>query len=88
MLVLSCLPAWTVVAGFISTACAADQKPIGPDGGSETGNPFNDDFSKLAEETLDNWKVPGLAIAVIDDEDVYAEVSVSLRCSHPIQHVF
>jgi CubicO group peptidase (beta-lactamase class C family) len=37
-------------------------------------NPLTEDFRNFATETLDNWKVPGLSIAVIDDDQVFAEV--------------
>jgi hypothetical protein len=40
----------------------------------DTG-PFDAKFSQLANETLHLFKVPGIAIAVIDDGNVWAEVS-------------
>ena len=41
-------------------------------------NPFNGEFAKFAEETIKGWKVPGLSIAVVDDQDIFAEVSATL----------
>ncbi|KAL5592323.1 hypothetical protein FOBRF1_013349 [Fusarium oxysporum] len=36
-------------------------------------NPLTEDFNNFAIETLDDWKVPGLSIAVIDGDQVFAE---------------
>lgn len=41
--------------------------------------PFREKFAQLVNETLDMWHVPGLTIAVVDGENVWAEVSVNLR---------
>ncbi|KAJ6441533.1 penicillin-binding protein [Purpureocillium lavendulum] len=51
-------------------AAIAAQKPLtykSPD------NPLDDEFAKLVNETLNYWKVPGLAIAVVDDEEIFAK---------------
>jgi CubicO group peptidase (beta-lactamase class C family) len=37
-------------------------------------NPLTEEFGDFAAETLDNWKVPGLSIAVIDGDQVFADV--------------
>ena len=54
---------------LISIAFAA-QKALksGPVG------PLDAEFAQLVNETLHLWHVPGLAIAVIDGDDVWAEV--------------
>ncbi|EXK80438.1 hypothetical protein FOQG_15073 [Fusarium oxysporum f. sp. raphani 54005] len=36
-------------------------------------NPLTEEFGDFAAETLDNWKVPGLSIAVIDGDQVFAD---------------
>ncbi|KAF9875984.1 putative penicillin-binding protein [Colletotrichum karsti] len=36
-------------------------------------NPFTDDFSKVVNETLERWKVPGIAIAFVDGNETWAE---------------
>lgn len=41
----------------------------------KASNPFDDNFAKLAKETLEFWHVPGVAIAVVDGENTWAEVS-------------
>jgi CubicO group peptidase (beta-lactamase class C family) len=68
----------TVAASLIcaTTTAAESQKHLGPDDKTATSaNPFTDEFASFAKETLEDWKVPGVAIAVIDDDDIYAEVS-------------
>jgi CubicO group peptidase (beta-lactamase class C family) len=37
-------------------------------------NPLTKEFDNFATETLDSWKVPGLSIAVIDGNEVFAKV--------------
>lgn len=51
----------------------AEQKPLSY-GSTSDGNPFNRDFGEFAKLTLDGWHVPGLSIAVIDNDKVFAEV--------------
>jgi len=37
--------------------------------------PFDKDFERLANQTLERWKCPGLSIAVVDGDDTWAAVS-------------
>lgn len=62
----------TIVIGLSGSVIANAEKPLAES--SVKKNPFDDAFAEFANKTLDKWKVPGLSIAVIDDEDVYAEV--------------
>ncbi|KAK7426709.1 hypothetical protein QQZ08_006745 [Neonectria magnoliae] len=39
----------------------------------DDGNPLTEEFGKFAKETLEDWKVPGVSIAVIDGEDVFTK---------------
>lgn len=39
--------------------------------------PFDEGFEKLVSKTLESWKVPGLAIAVVDGDDTWAQVCFS-----------
>ena len=39
-----------------------------------TKGPLNEDFSKLVDRTLDLWKVPGIAVAVVDGPHVAHKV--------------
>jgi CubicO group peptidase (beta-lactamase class C family) len=54
-----------------------EQKPIASQEHTTGGNPLTSEFAKLVLEGLDEWKVPGVAVAVIDGDEVYAEVSVA-----------
>jgi hypothetical protein len=55
--------------------------------GSNGTSPFDSKFAELVDETLDTWNVPGLSIAVVDGDDIWAEVSSSnsfcIRIFHP-----
>jgi hypothetical protein len=59
---------WPVVAG------SASQKVL-INGGRE--NPFNGDFEELAIKQLEDFHVPGIAVAVVDGfgDDTWAAVS-------------
>jgi hypothetical protein len=37
-------------------------------------SPFDADFAKLVETTLAKWNIPGVALAVVDGEETFAEV--------------
>lgn len=39
-------------------------------------SPLNAEFEKFVHETLQKWHVPGMAIAVVDGEQIWAEVSI------------
>lgn len=68
----------TVVAHCLTSTTAAEQKPLG-DSSAVSKDPFNDEFAEFARETLEHWKVPGVSIAAIDGDDVYAEVNIKLH---------
>ncbi|KPM42846.1 hypothetical protein AK830_g3696 [Neonectria ditissima] len=57
---------WASFACFVAMG-----ECIRPEG---DGNLLTDEFDKFARETLEDWKVPGISIAVIDGEDVFAKV--------------
>lgn len=42
-------------------------------------SPLNEDFEKLVHETLDKWHIQGVAVAVIDGDETWAEVISSLH---------
>lgn len=52
----------------------AQQKPLS-DGHLPGRNPFDDKFGAFVKDTLNEWHVPGLSIAVIDHDQVFAEVN-------------
>lgn len=51
------------------------QKPISSHEATASGNPLTSEFADFVLEILDEWKVPGVAVAVIDGDAIYAEVS-------------
>ena len=55
----------------VSLSFAAQQQVLGIE---ETG-PFTTKFAQLANETLELFHVPGVSIAVVDGDSVWAEVS-------------
>jgi hypothetical protein len=50
----------------------------------EKTSPFDAKFAQLVKETLDKWHVPGLSIAVVDGDDVWAEVSSETPYNFPV----
>lgn len=46
-------------------------------------NPLDAKFAKLALEKLEEWKVPGLAIGVVDGDDMWSEVTATYNFSLP-----
>ena len=38
-------------------------------------SPFSSKFGDLVKESLDYWQVPGVAIGMVDGDDVWTEVS-------------
>lgn len=55
---------------LISTSFASNQQVLKSD---DTG-PFTSKFGRLANETLELFHVPGVSIAVVDGDNVWAEV--------------
>ena len=47
---------------------------IGASSSSSSSSPFTNDLTGYVNEVMDEWKVPGLAIAVIDGGHVHTEV--------------
>lgn len=64
------------------TPLSPDTEPLaGLSQGSETGvkkSPLTDEFRTLVESLLDEWTAPGVAVAVVEGDDVWAEVGLSL----------
>jgi hypothetical protein len=44
---------------------------------SGAANPFTEEFGAFVKTVLEKWKVPGMSLAVIDGEDIHAEVGLS-----------
>ncbi|KUI69533.1 Penicillin-binding protein 4 [Cytospora mali] len=58
-------------AGRIVSA-EGPQKPL-QSNDKEGGNPFTDEFGKHADELLKKWHVPGMAIGVVDGDNIWTE---------------
>lgn len=54
-----------------SSAAAAEQKTLNKHG----NNPLHGEFTRIVNQTLDIWHVPGMSIGVVDGDDMWAEVS-------------
>ncbi|KAK2593421.1 hypothetical protein QQS21_008872 [Conoideocrella luteorostrata] len=61
-----------ILPGILAGVTVAEQKPI-LETKPATSNPLDQDFSEFVKSTLESWKVPGLSIAVIDDQKIFAE---------------
>ncbi|KAJ9151255.1 Penicillin-binding protein 4 [Pleurostoma richardsiae] len=66
----------TVLAGMVSPGFMAQlalaseaQRPLG----GTARDPFTKEFGKLAEELLEKWHVPGIAIGVVDGDETFAQ---------------
>lgn len=58
-----------------ATVTAQDgQKHLGHSQNDGSDSPFTDSFADFVGAIMDEWKVPGLSIAVIDGHDIYTEV--------------
>ena len=58
---------------------AAKQTPSGTSGApvdGQNGSPFTKDFDALVEELLEEWHVPGIAIAVVDEDETCSKVGI------------
>ena len=55
---------------FPTFSSAAEQKVL--NGGK--ASPLNSKFEKLVYENLDLWKVPGVAVGVVDGDSAWSEV--------------
>lgn len=71
----------------LSTLCATaargeSQRPISDDKAkSVRGSPFTKEYEKHVGELLEKWHVPGVAIGIVDGDDIWTEVRrVYYRC--------
>ncbi len=63
---------------------AAEQPPSGAsrvpvDG--QNASPFTKDFDALVKELLEEWHVPGIAIAVVDGDETWSKVGIPAETS-------
>jgi len=43
-------------------------------GGGDISDPFTPEFSEFVTKKIDEWKVAGIAIGVIDGDDIFSKV--------------
>lgn len=69
---------WLAIQCPISIASRVQQPIVGAGAAardhSTPGNPFTDEFGEYITDLLEEWKVPGVSIAVIDGQEVHAKV--------------
>jgi hypothetical protein len=63
--------------GLLPATALASQKVLG----NKPSSPLDGKFEQFAIETLHEWHVPGIAIAVVDGKDTWAAVSLSTSLS-------
>lgn len=68
----------SLISGLQLVSALEAQEPLR---GNSAG-PLNAKFRSLVNESLQSWHVPGLSIAVIDGDDVWAEVSKARVSCH------
>ena len=52
----------------------ADQKPLTSNDAS-SANPFTEEFNSYVAELMEEWRVPGLSIAVVDGDKIFSKVN-------------
>ncbi|KAK1251795.1 hypothetical protein MKX07_007274 [Trichoderma sp. CBMAI-0711] len=52
---------------------SSEHKPAAAAAAATKENPLTVEFGDFVREQLDKWKVPGIAVAVVDGDEVYAE---------------
>lgn len=67
---------------FLQITASEGQIPLSP-GHVARKSPLDEDFTSFAKQVLDEWKIPGLSIAVVDDEDVYSAVGDQTSAAEP-----
>ena len=61
---------------------AADEPRSAASGAPADGHnasPFTKDFDTLVEELLEEWHVPGIAIAVVDGDETWTKVRIPIE---------
>ncbi|OAQ88919.1 penicillin-binding protein [Purpureocillium lilacinum] len=66
--------AGTAAALTVNDAAPNGQKPMGEvDAAFQARDPFTDDFQAFAEDIMEQWRVLGMSIAVVDGDQVFAK---------------
>lgn len=63
---------------WATAARGESQKPISGDGDDDDksvrGSPFTKEYAEHVGELLEKWHVPGVAIGIVDGDDIWTEV--------------
>ncbi|KAM3561894.1 hypothetical protein ARSEF4850_002984 [Beauveria asiatica] len=65
-----------MLSALVAISFAAEPRQLRPNETAKSpprGNPFTQDFNQYVKDLMDEWKVPGMSVAVIDDDQVYTE---------------
>jgi hypothetical protein len=65
--------AYLLTLGILTVSSATRQGVLKSNGNGN--NPFNAEFSKIVNDTLEALHVPGVSVAVVDGDEMWAEVS-------------
>ena len=57
----------------LADQASADERP----------SPLNEDFNKFVQQNLDYWHVPGISIAVVDNNETFSRVKPYKNPSNP-----
>lgn len=57
-----------------TAARGESQRPISDDDKSVRGSPFTKEYEKHVGELLERWHVPGVAVGIVDGDDIWTEV--------------
>jgi hypothetical protein len=79
--------AQVALAALCATAAATawgdpgeSQKPVaGGESEGKSKSPFTEEYAKHVGELLEEWHVPGVAIGIVDGDDIWTEVGLPKR---------
>lgn len=65
------------LCALLAPSLAAEQKPLATSGNKNYhhGNPLSEGFGRYVTDLMEEWKAPGLSVAVLDGDQVYMQVS-------------
>lgn len=65
----------------ITVVRGESQKPISVEGESVHGSPFTKEYEKHVGKLLEDWHVPGVAIGIVDGDNIWTEVGFVTTCA-------
>lgn len=67
----------SVLFAILLSECAAHQQVFLTNSKGKNKNPLNEHLEKFVEKQMEHWEVPGIAIGVVDGEDMWSSVSIN-----------